>query len=270
MMRPFVKVTSVAAEGNFGGCEIWLNTSVPIGQHDGHPQFLKPENVSILVAKPRLLIVALRTTCFEARAICMHAPDSSWASCDILQWWKTCFDDLDTAVPQGCTVMCGADLNMRIRRSEMPWIGNVLDGPAGGGVDEVHVHALCKKLQVAVVSTHSQNVDDELRQGTFVPSRSLLARRCDYVLVSFDTAVVPKSAKVDDRFDLHAAADDHLPIVASVLLPVIARHPIVKRRRTPYSRSALQADARLKPSEPSERKIRVEKNIGDWQCHSRR
>ena len=164
--------------------------------------------------------------------MCMHAPDSSWKIVDIVQWWKTCLEDLDAAIPQGCTVLCGADLNMRIRRSEMPWIGNVLDGPAGGGVDEEHVHKLCKKLQVTIVNTHNQNVDDKLKQGTFVPSRSLLARRCDYIMVSFDTAVMPASASVDDRFDLHAAADDHLPIVVKVLPPVTARHPIVKRRQT--------------------------------------
>ena len=137
--------------------------------------------------------------------------------------------------------------------------------PRWRGVDEEYVHKLCKKLQVSVVSTHIQNVEDELRQGTFAPSRSLVVRRCDYVMASFDTAIIPASAKVDDRFDLHAAADDHLPVVVKVLLPVTARHPIVKRRKTPYSRSALQKDARLKPSEPSVRKVRVGKKAdGDW------
>ena len=114
LLRPFAKVASVAAEGNFGGCEAWFNLTIPIGKHDGQLQFLQPENVSIALAKPRLLIVTLRTSLFDAMAVCIHAPDSSWKKEEIEYWWDTTYADMEATIPNGYIMLCGADMNMRV------------------------------------------------------------------------------------------------------------------------------------------------------------
>ena len=66
----------------------------------------------------------------------------------------------------GWTIVCGADLNMRIRKSELPWIGDNLDPSTGGGTDEEHVHKLCKLFDLKVVNTHSTLVKDTFCNGT--------------------------------------------------------------------------------------------------------
>ena len=256
VFKTFVVAAAVADEG-FGGCEIWLNTKIPIGYHDGRAQYLQPQNVSIIVAKPRLLIIAIRTSCFQCMACCIHAPDSSWTIADIDMWWKCTFTDMEQAIPDGHTVFCGADLNMRIRRYDPPWIGQVLDGVAGGGTDEEVLHKLCAKFQLVVTTTHAENVADSLAQGTFIPNRSLHARRCDYFLQTRDIAVGPKSAKVEHKFQLHAASDDHLPISASFTMPTVARDPIKRRRTATYSRTTVRQDAKCKIHQACPRRDRT-------------
>ena len=98
MFKTFVVIAAVADDG-YGGCEIWLNTKIIIGYHDGRAQYLQPQNGPILVAKSRLLIAAVRTSCFQFIAICMHAPDSSWSTEDIDSWWKDTFNDMGNAIP---------------------------------------------------------------------------------------------------------------------------------------------------------------------------
>ena len=86
MQKPFVKAASVALDGKDGGCEVLFNASIVIGVHDGVNQYVVPENLSIVLAKPRRLVVLLRTSCFQCAAICLHAQDSSW-SCDEIEIW---------------------------------------------------------------------------------------------------------------------------------------------------------------------------------------
>ena len=143
----------------------------------------------------------------------------------------------------------------------MPWIGDVIDGPRGGGTDEWYILEFCQLFQLSVVSTHTNNVFDPLVQGTYVPNGSLMTLRCDYFLVSFNVSVTPSSAKVNQSFELHARGNDHIPIQMEATLQARARNPIKKRRVTPYSRSALQRDAQLPADQPSERKIRTEQKL---------
>ena len=143
----------------------------------------------------------------------------------------------------------------------MPWIGDLIDGPKGGGTDEWYILKLCQLFQLSVVSTHAHNVSDPSVQGTYVANGSLMTLRCDYFLVSFNVSVSPASAKVTQAFDLHARGHDHLPIQMEATLPTGARNPIKKRRVTPYSRSALQRDAQLPADHPSERKTRTEQKL---------
>ena len=112
----FLKAVA-ASEKGFGGCEIWINTSNLIGTHAGINQKVVYDNVTILLAKPRRLVCILRASCCELVAICLHAPDSTWPHQETDDRWLETSEDLSQCIPIGCTILCGADLNMRIRKS---------------------------------------------------------------------------------------------------------------------------------------------------------
>ena len=155
-------------------------------------------------------------------------------------------------------MVCGADLNLRIRRGELPWIGEYTDIKGSSGVDEEYAHRLCKLFNMSAINTHTQNIKPDSRIGTFLPAGALDYVRCDYFLASFGINVEKESCFVDDVFDKHAISDDHLPIRTTFSFPAMARRNIRKRRQVAYSRAAIQEDLKMGPLIKTPRRQRVE------------
>ena len=157
--------------------------------------------------------------------------------------------------------MCGIDANLRARTSEEPWIGQVLDGPGGGGTDEAHLLKFARSLDLTVVNTHVHAVKAKSSIGTLRPAGCLHTVRCDYFLVTSDIATEPQSCFVDENSSRHAKGDDHYPLRMRASLPGKARHAIVKRRTLPYSKAAIQRDLQGGYLKRGGRRLRVGKRI---------
>ena len=54
----------------------WLSTVTPSGTVDGEPQYFRPNDIHVLVSKPRLLALNVATRWFCARIICAHCPSA--------------------------------------------------------------------------------------------------------------------------------------------------------------------------------------------------
>ena len=85
--------------------------------------------------------------------------------------------------------------------------------------------------------------------------------RSDYILTSFDIIVKPSSCWVDEKFQLHAASDDHLPLRLSVVFPTAARVPLKPRKVVPYSRSDIHKDCRGGALSDNARRKRVSNRL---------
>ena len=98
---------------------------------------------------------------------------------------------------------------------------------------------LAQVLHASAANTHHYNLVDGTSTGTFVPNRGFAKVRSDYILTF---VVTPLSCWVDEKFQLHAASDDHLPLRLSVVFPATARVPLQPRKVVPYSRSDIHKD----------------------------
>ena len=116
------------------------------------------------------------------------------------KWWSETEEIFDRIVPKRMSLLCSVDGNMRVRCSEEPWIGSVVDHAGNSGTEESHLLRFVRRFGLSVVNTHEHLMDSSSSQGTFVPVGALEAVRCDYFLATFDIAVVTGSCKVDYRF----------------------------------------------------------------------
>lgn len=66
-------------------------------------------------------------------------------------------------------------------------------------------------------------------------------------LRSSDFIINQASCFVDHKFARHATNDDHIPLVAEGMFPVLTRRPIMERRTTSYSRDAARHEYKLGP-----------------------
>ena len=98
---PFAVAASAAQDGMYGGCQIWVNCTTIIGKHGDVEQVTAIENLSILLARPRILVVLLQTSCFQVASVCIHGPDSTWSQYDIDAWWEVAENDVRHVVPRG-------------------------------------------------------------------------------------------------------------------------------------------------------------------------
>ena len=56
----FIMVTSACTSGGYSGCSIWIDPKFPVASCDGVDQFVGIEDISILHADPRRLIIRIR------------------------------------------------------------------------------------------------------------------------------------------------------------------------------------------------------------------
>lgn len=248
-------------DDGFGGCSIYINGSVAIGEKDGDKLFTQEQNISILHADPRRLLVCVQTQAFTTYGVCLHAYDVSKGVDAVLQRWKSTTSTCSKHIPRGSAFLCSIDSNMRIRTSKHPWIGEELDPHGTSGADQQHIDSFVEKYNLSVINTHSEFVDPSTTQGAYIPTIGQFAVRCDYFLATPDYGIVPRSFKFDKKFQLHAESDDHLPIAVQVYFPLVARHPIVKRCTATYSRLAVQLEPKSGPLNRIDRSKRVDEGI---------
>ena len=198
MCGPYI-VASSAADNGKGGCEVWISSSIPLGTRQGAKLRVQNQDVTILLAQPRRLIVYVQTAASSFYVIVLHAFDVGKGLDEVAVWWTATFDVIARFIPRNATVMCGVDGNCRVRTAAEPWIGTCLDLAGSSGADQFFLLKLARQLHSSIVNTHAGYMAEPDDRGTYRPSGALDTVRCDYILVSFDFAVTPKSCHTDKQ-----------------------------------------------------------------------
>lgn len=68
------------------GVEVWINTGIPWGRRRGR---VSQEQVRVLHATPRLLVVQVRAPCVRLRIVAGHAPCAATAQAELRAWWSS-------------------------------------------------------------------------------------------------------------------------------------------------------------------------------------
>lgn len=179
----FIVAVSAAHEGA-GGCEIWINCTTVVGLVDDAKLRVVDQNVSMLLAHPRRLLVWVKAAAFSSFGLCMHAPDISKGKEYAHAWWTETYEILHKLIPRGATIVCCVDGNLRVRCSAEPWVGQLRDPPGTSGTDEAYILKLARQLQFSVVNTHEHNMATQSSHGTYRAHGALDAVRCDYFICS--------------------------------------------------------------------------------------
>lgn len=144
-----IRIASGCEAGNFG-VELWLNTEQPIAYANGRSIFIAKQQVTVLWAHPRGLLVRLQTECLDAHILVGHGPQSGRPEAEREEWWRTV-----------------GDLLCELPHTSYKWL--LLDANARSGATD---------------SRHVLDQDDEVTPNTSF-FRELLDR-CDLFLPAID------------------------------------------------------------------------------------
>ena len=85
MLGEFIVAAAASDDQGFGGCEIWINSLIPVATRGDQRLRVVNQNVSILVADPRRLLICVRASAFTVYGVSLHAPDASHQGGEELQ-----------------------------------------------------------------------------------------------------------------------------------------------------------------------------------------
>ncbi|CAE7821566.1 unnamed protein product [Symbiodinium sp. CCMP2592] len=111
-LQDFHVLGSDAHQGQLG-CQIWFSKRVPIGKLRGEPLFWDPAGFSVVLRKPRILLVFAKIGCFRIAVMTAHSPTSKAPVAERRMWWA----DLHQAfsmIPCNCVPIVLIDANARL------------------------------------------------------------------------------------------------------------------------------------------------------------
>ena len=239
----FIICSSACSAQGTGGCTLWISTFVPFITIDGTALYVQLDNVSILHADPRRLIVAIKAPCISCICLVLHAPDAGGHSQEaIATWWVKSTDICMPVIGADDPVICGMDCNLRATESEQGIVGDLLDREAGA-TPQFHMVEFCRNFNLMTANTYSEFFDVSHGTGTWKKSGSLQPIRCDYIGISHRVCAAPRSGYIDREYQTFAAHEDHRPMRFTLTVNTVISKPIHTRRRQRYDRRAVQRAA---------------------------
>ena len=223
----FLVASSECKSGNYG-CEFWLSTDNLLSRH------ATVANISVLLAAPRLLIVAVQLPSLEFLAVVAHAPHVT--SPDCTSWWEAYISLLSSYTSKYSNILYFMDANTQLAPIGSEYIGDC------GSSNSTHFNFLQRFVDqhhVTLPSTFNGNNRDEdwSSQCTFSVKGRPIEVRIDYIGLSEGIYVLPGSCYVHQDFNMLNEIDDHLPVVASISFSVGNPQRPFKRRTMPYDKA---------------------------------
>ena len=117
MLGDYIVASSAADENRSGGREIWINTRIPIATKGDQNVKAVNQNVSILVANPRRLIVCMQAAACTVYGINLHAPDVSKGIEVVTAWWCKTYEIIASVVPRNAVIVCSHCVHEAKQRS---------------------------------------------------------------------------------------------------------------------------------------------------------
>eukprot|EP00973_Karenia_brevis_P090407 12402400-Karenia_brevis.AAC.1 len=203
-------------------------------------QYINVDNVSIVAASCRYVIVRVCCMCVDVYIISAHAP--YWgASDDCVQWWREFSNILARRLHHGIPVIMGIDANCQIF--------NPIEGCAGAlnlasPPRTPHFQIFEEFIREGnwmLTNTFEENANDSycIDSSTYVHTDGISYRRIDYIMLSDGPQVLPRSVGVDPEFHFSPAFDDHFPLQCKLQVPLACTICTCIRRRALYDKAKL-------------------------------
>ena len=203
---------------------------------------MRIDDISLVHAEPRRLIVRLLSPGIQLLAVVLHGLDSIHESHTpgvIAAWWDTSAEIVNRFSCKGEPIAMFVDGNARICRHESGVSGDILDGTSSSGADGENLLSFARDTATCITNTFSEFLEDCMDTGTFIPCRGGSSVRCDYFMTNHLVVPLPASCKIWHELVLHGASDDHLPMVLRVSVATRPRVAVAKRRVVQYDRKAV-------------------------------
>ena len=205
----FVIATSACKLNGSGGCAILFNLKRPVTTINGLPACLTEDDISIIVAQPRRLVVSVTSPAMQCIVVCLHCLDTSYPEDERREWWSTSISVLDAIVSSKDSVILNIDGNTRINRTESGTAGDILDDPHSDQQD--FLTDLCKHFKLTIANTYSHVVTPGSELGTWhSPSGKVV--RCDYMCFSQDFHLKKHTCTTNQKFCTGDSAKDHISL----------------------------------------------------------
>eukprot|EP00929_Paragymnodinium_shiwhaense_P069733 TRINITY_DN35186_c0_g1_i3.p1 TRINITY_DN35186_c0_g1~~TRINITY_DN35186_c0_g1_i3.p1 ORF type:complete len:1769 (+),score=383.89 TRINITY_DN35186_c0_g1_i3:478-5784(+) len=219
MTEHYLVASSAADKGNYG-CQIWLAKKWP-------GFCIASKHLTVLVSRPRLIMVAVRSPNIAMDIASLHAPHSGAGADAIAEWW-TETAELLMAQRQGnhplyVLMDANADAHMA-----MPAMGSL--HAAEPSEASTCMEQFLASMELALPSTRPEYQAEHERHTTWVHT-SGSEKRLDYVAVPQDELASVQKTWVSEDLDLSTARRDHYAVVARIKLQRDEGRPKDKTRR---------------------------------------
>ena len=199
-----LRVTSAGTPEGTHGVELWFNRKRPLAVYDNTKIFPTKENMVVLHADPRRLLVRIKLPDRSLICTSMHAPQSGAEDTERQTWWSSTMELLRPFRHRDLMILA-ADYNARLPHSKPPWIGNLVCEK--GNKNTEYFYNFIEELNLMAPSTH-----EELHEGTTTTWRHATGReaRLDYVLTPKEQWQSIRSTSWS-WLDVGNAIPDHFP-----------------------------------------------------------
>lgn len=241
-----IAASASTVDGDYG-CEIWINTQVPLmlcDFGDGRPPQKKCvafEDVSCIILEPRLLCARIHMQGCSFAVMCAHAPHKHGKVRD--QWWDHFTCTYNNIYHKFKNVLIGIDANVSFCGTSGASLAVGKVGKAKA--ISAHAPAVFAKLDemnnISIASTHEHNCNEDFvcSPYTFCHKSSKLMRTLDYLGCAGGISVVPQS--ISQYIDICIAdkSMDHIPMIGKFMMPVGSHEPPFKRRVLQYDKGKI-------------------------------
>ena len=108
----YVRVASRCTPAGTHGCEIWVATTIPVGSKNGAHCFIAKDDISVIVANERMLLIKVISPAASFFAASLHSPHVQSAE-DPSNWWRDTTDTIKQRVGVECPLILCIDANAR-------------------------------------------------------------------------------------------------------------------------------------------------------------
>ncbi|CAK0799369.1 unnamed protein product, partial [Prorocentrum cordatum] len=188
------------------GCDIWINASKPISV-GGVARYLSARDTLVLHQHDRLLIIKTRAAGTDMVIAPAYAPHEESQSAEKTEFWESA---QRLAAKYHVDIFMG-DLNGRLGDYESPGVGTSgYPEPTNGNGKQIINFAANTDMEV--INTTKDPGSDSY---THIGSKGQ-RRRIDYILLCSSIAPYATSCSTEPGLDRGAAAQDHIPVLATL------------------------------------------------------
>lgn len=216
------------------GCQIWISTSLPVGQQGD--RFCR-QHCKIIAKNPRWLIIQIKAPFMKAIVITAHAPTSQTTAEEIAKWWENLSQQIPLR-PRNWPQILLADANARVGSQPSEAIGTHHADDQDAGGEEFHGYLLAHRLWLPA-TFHDHHEGDS---GTWKHPRTGSWSRGDYIGIPSSWSLQTCHSYVDHTVDLALTREDHRLVAACVTWQAIQSQEPIQRKMTAYDVGSLRRD----------------------------